>query len=175
MKIKDKNIKRNPRKDNQIRIPVIDLIDNNGVYHKSISTSAAMQMAESVGLNLVEIRADSSPPLCKIMDYGKNQYDEKKKASAARKNHKEIKIKEFKLTPNIGQHDIAIKIKHAREEIEAGNQIKVVLKYKKREIIHKDVGVETVKRFLEGMDDIGQYAAPTVIGNQCVCVVQKKV
>ncbi len=175
MKIKDKHIKRNPRKDNQIRIPIIDLIDSNGVYHKSISTISAMQMAESVGLNLVEIRADSNPPLCKIMDYGKNQYEEKKKASAARKNHKEIKIKEFKLTPNIGQHDIDIKIKHARTEIMEGNQVKVILKYKKREIIHKDVGIETVKRFLEGLSDIGQYATPTVIGNQCVCVVQQKV
>ncbi len=170
-----KQIKKRPRIDHQIKIPVIDLIDQDGTYHQNINTSVALSMAQSAGMNLVEIRPMSAPPMCKIMDYGKFCYDESKKASAARKKQKEVLVKEFRISPNIGQRDLDIKIKRAREELTDGNQVRIVLVYERREIVHKDVGLATIKKFTTALEDLGKITSePELLGKKCTCVIHPK-
>ena len=172
---KNNQVKKRPRIDNQIRVPVIDVIDQNGTYHKNISTSAGMQMAQMSGLNLVEINPMHTPPMCKIMDYGKFCYEESKKSSAARKKQKEILIKEFRISPNIGQRDLEIKIKHAKETLQDGNKVRIVLIYERREILHKDLGLEAIKKFTDALSDLGKIGAePELMGRKCICIVQPK-
>lgn len=172
---KNNQVKKRPRIDNQIRVPVIDVIDQNGTYHQNISTSVGMQMAQTAGMNLVEINPMRTPPMCKIMDYGKFCYEESKKASAARKKQKEILIKEFRISPNIGQRDLDIKIKHAKEALEEGNKVRIVLIYERREIVHKDLGLEAIKKFTDALADLGKIGAePELMGRKCICIVQPK-
>lgn len=172
---KKSGMKKRHRIDGQIRVTTVDLIDQDGTYHKNVATSSAMQMAADAGLSLVEIRPQSIPPMCKIMDYGKFCYEETKKASATRKKQREVTTKEFRISPNIGQNDLNIKIKHARQAIEEGHKVRITMVYVRREIMHAEIGMEVMKKFIHSIEDISKvFEEPKLMGKRCICVVQPK-
>jgi translation initiation factor IF-3 len=107
-----------------------------------------------MGLDLVLVAPNANPPVCKIMDLGKYKYELKKKAKEAKKKQKIILVKELRLRPKIEEHDYKVKLKHAREFIEEGNKVRVVLRFKGREIAHSDAGLELLKRFANDLSDI---------------------
>jgi translation initiation factor IF-3 len=107
-----------------------------------------------MGLDLVLVAPNANPPVCKIMDLGKYKYELKKKAKEAKKKQKIILVKELRLRPKIEEHDYKVKLKHAREFIEEGNKVRVVLRFKGREIAHSEAGLELLKRFANDLSDI---------------------
>ena len=96
-------------------------------------------MAEDVGLDLVEISPNASPPVCKIMDFGKYKYEQQKRESEARKKQKIIEVKEIKLRPNIDQHDYQVKMKAVRKFIDGGDKVKITLRFRGREMAHVEL------------------------------------
>lgn len=105
-----------------------------------MSPLEALRLAESKGLDLIEIAPDAKPPTCKLMDYGKYKYEQKKKAQEARKNQTVIVIKEIQLRPRTDQHDLETKLKHARRFLEDGCKVKFNMRFRGREMAHMDLG-----------------------------------
>ena len=111
-----------------------------------MSTQDALQLAEELGLDLVEISPNSEPPVCKITDLGKLKYQSQKKASEARKNQRVIEIKEIKMRPNIDTHDYETKMKAVRRFFDEGDKVKLTLRFRGREMAHLELGMELLNR-----------------------------
>ncbi|MGC9033602.1 MAG: translation initiation factor IF-3 [Thermosulfidibacteraceae bacterium] len=138
----------------QIRFQEVRLIGPDGSQIGIISSKEALEKAREMGLDLVLVAPNANPPVCKIMDLGKYKYELKKKAKEAKKKQKIILVKELRLRPKIEEHDYKVKLKHAREFIEEGNKVRVVLRFKGREIAHSEAGLELLKRFANDLSDI---------------------
>ena len=119
-----------PRVNGQIRVPQIRLIDHEGNNRGVVDPRDAVRAAEELGLDLVEISPNASPPVCKIMDFGKFKYEQQKKAAEARKNQKVIEIKEVKFRPNIDTHDYDVKMRSVNKFLSEGDKVKVTLRFR---------------------------------------------
>lgn len=117
-------------------------------------------MAEARGLDLIEIAPNAKPPTCKIMDYGKYKYELKKKEHQARKNQTVITIKEIQLRPRTDQHDLEVKLKHARRFLLEGDKVKVNLRFYGREMAHQDLGFELLKKVTQTLQDVALVEVP---------------
>ncbi|WP_168464473.1 translation initiation factor IF-3 [Wolbachia endosymbiont of Ctenocephalides felis wCfeT] len=145
----------------------VRLVDHTGQMIGIVSIEKALMSAQSVGLDLVEIAPDSTPPVCKILDYSKQKYDAKKKASEVKKKQRTLTIKEIKLGPNIGDHDYGTKLRQTRGFLTHGHKIKVIMRFKGRELINTDVGLEKLERLIRDTEDIAKVElAPKREGNQ---------
>jgi translation initiation factor IF-3 len=134
-------IPTNFRHNEQIRISPIFLINDKDEKIGSVSTSDALRMAREAGLDLVEVAPTARPPVCKILDYGKWRYQQQKKVDKSRASARGGQLKELKLkTVKIGDHDLMIKINHAREFLKEGNKVQFTLQFKGREMAHIDLG-----------------------------------
>ena len=143
------------------------LVDHNGEKVGNVSIERALESAQSVGLDLVEIAPDSTPPVCKILDYSKQKYDAKKKASEAKKKHKTLTTKEIKMGPNIGDHDYGTKLRQTRDFLGHGHKVKVTMRFRGRELTNTDIGVEKLERLIRDTEDIAKVElAPKREGNQ---------
>jgi translation initiation factor IF-3 len=140
-------VKEGPRVNGEINVPQIQLIDQDGQNHGAVDTDTAVAMAEEVGLDLVEIAPNSSPPVAKIMDYGKYKYQAQKKAAEARKKQKTIEVKEIKMRPNIDTHDYDVKMRAIRRFFEEGDKVKVTLRFRGREMAHQELGMQLLTGF----------------------------
>lgn len=120
----------------------------------------ALRMAEDKGLDLIEIAPNATPPTCKIMDYGKYKYEEKKKAAASRKNQVIVTIKEIQMRPRTDQHDFETKMKHARRFILDGDKVKINLRFMGREMAHQEAGVAVIRKAIEFVKDISLVESP---------------
>jgi translation initiation factor IF-3 len=129
-----------PRVNRQINSPTVLLIDHEGHKRGVVPTPDAIQMAEDVGLDLVEVAATASPPVCKLLDFGKFKYQEQKKANEARKKQKVIEIKEIKMRPGIDDNDYDVKMRAMKRFLEEGDKVKVTLRFRGRELAHQDLG-----------------------------------
>jgi translation initiation factor IF-3 len=114
----------------------------------------ALRLAEDRGLDLIEIAPTAQPPTCKIMDYGKYKYENKKKAAAARKKQIIVTVKELQIRPRTDQHDLETKLKHARRFILDGDKVKLNLRFMGREMAHQEQGMAILKRVMEELSDI---------------------
>ena len=141
-----------PRVNEEIRIPVVRLIDNEGEMQGVMSTREAIQRAYSVGLVLVEISPNAEPPVVKILDFGKFKYEQQKKRNEARKKQKVIEIKEIKVRPNIDENDYQVKLRQMKGFIDEGDKVKVTLRFRGREMAHQDIGVRVLERIRADMD-----------------------
>jgi translation initiation factor IF-3 len=119
-----------------------------------VSLREALDMAEDSNLDLVEVAPDADPPVCKIMDYGKFQYDKQRRERKARKQQKNVEIKEFQITPKTGDYHLEISLRKARRWIEDGLKVRVRVKFKGREITHPDIGRERLEKIAAGLGDI---------------------
>jgi translation initiation factor IF-3 len=131
------------------------VIDSEGNQIGIIGTREALQMAEEAGLDLVEIVPDSKPPVCKIIDFGKYRYDQTKREKESKKARHVIKVKEIKVKPNIDDHDLETKLRHAREFLEEGHKVKFTCQFRGREMAHTEIGESLIKRCCDTLGDIG--------------------
>ena len=129
-----------------------DNIEEPGIY----TISAALKKADELSLDLVEISAKADPPVCKIMDYQKYLYQQKKKAKEMKLNSSKIVIKEIRFGPNTDEHDFQFKLKHAREFLEDGNKVKASIFFRGRSIKFADQGEKQLLRFAVDLEDIGR-------------------
>ena len=130
----------------------VQLIDHEGNNLGAVETQSALQKAFDVGLDLVEISPNTKPPVCKILDYGKYKYEAQKKANMARKHQKTQDVKEIKMRPNIDVHDYDIKMRSVIRFIESGDKVKVTIRFRGREMAHKELGMQLLERVREQMD-----------------------
>ncbi len=121
-----------------------------------MSVPEALEQAEAIGLDLVEVAPNAKPPVCKIMDYGKYLYEEKKKSQEAKKRQTQIQVKEIKFRPRTDDHDLETKVKHIRRFIEDGDRCKVTVFFRGREMAHKDRGQIVLDRAVEMLADIAK-------------------
>ena len=153
-------------------MPEIRLIDQDGENAGVVSPAAAMEMAEDVGLDLVEISPGASPPVCKIMDFGRFKYEQQKKAVEAKKKQKIIEIKEVKFRPNIDTHDYDVKMRSVTKFLGDGDKVKVTLRFRGREMAHQERGRELLTRIADDIEEIGKIEAmPKMEGRQMIMVV----
>ena len=131
-----------------IRVPQIRVVLADGTNNGIMNTYDAIKLAQEQGLDLVEINTRSQPPVCKIMDYGKFKYEEKKKAQAAKKNQQVQELKELTFRPNTDDNDLNHKLDQAKGFLEEGNKVKFTVRFRGREIVHADIGKEKLQWIL---------------------------
>ena len=141
-----------PRVNEDIRVPQVRLIDQDGEMLGVMTAREAIQRAYSVGLDLLEISPNADPPVCKILDFGKFKYEQQKKKNEAKKRQKVIEIKEIKVRPNIDENDYQVKLRAMKSFIEEGDKVKVTLRFRGREMAHQDIGVKVLERIRADME-----------------------
>jgi translation initiation factor IF-3 len=156
-------INEKTRVNQQIRISPVRVIDQDGEQIGILPIEKALETAEQLGLDLVEVAPMARPPVCRIMDYGKFKYEEQRKAREARKKQHQVQIKEVKLRPGIEEHDLDFKTRHARRFLEEGNKVKVTMMFRGRQIANPQLGRVVLERMVEEIADVGKVeAAPTM-------------
>jgi translation initiation factor IF-3 len=153
-------INEKTRVNQQIRISPVRVIDQEGEQIGILPIEKALETAEQLGLDLVEVAPMARPPVCRIMDYGKFKYEEQRKAREARKKQHQVQIKEVKLRPGIEEHDLEFKTRHARRFLEEGNKVKVTLMFRGRQIAHPELGRIVMDRLVESIQDVGRVESP---------------
>jgi len=161
-----------PRINERIRGGDIRLIGAEGENVGVVSPERALQMAEEAGLDLVEISPNASPPVCKIMDFGKYKYETQKKEAEARKKQKIIEIKEIKFRPNTDKHDYEVKMRSVFKFLEEGDKVKITLRFRGREMAHQNLGRELLERVAEDTKDVGTVENfPKMEGRQMIMLI----
>ena len=142
------------RVNHRIRVPEVRVIGADGAMLGVLQTHEAMRMAQEQGLDLVEVNPKADPPVCKILDFGKYKYEEKKKTAEAKRKQTVVEIKEIKLRPKTDDHDINFKTKAARRFIESGHKVKVTVRFRGREITHPEKAQEQLDVVIKGLEDL---------------------
>ncbi|MBK6877562.1 MAG: translation initiation factor IF-3 [Ignavibacteria bacterium] len=156
--MKEKNFKE--RTNEQIRAPQVRVVDEDGNSLGVMTNSDALFISRSRGLDLVEISPNSKPPVCKIVDYGKFNYERQKKEKLAKKNQHVMHIKEIRFNPNTDTHDIEFKTKHLRQFLMEGHKVKAYVMFKGRMITHPEIGHKLMNEIVEKLNDISKIEAP---------------
>ncbi|MFA9201737.1 MAG: translation initiation factor IF-3, partial [Cypionkella sp.] len=145
--------------------------ENLGVMY----TREAIEQANEIGLNLVEISPNADPPVAKFLDVGKHRYEAQKKANQARKTQKTQDIKEIKMRPNIDDHDYDVKMRSVAKFIGEGDKVKMTLRFRGREMAHQELGIELLRRVQDDVTEIAKVEAfPRLEGRQMVMVLAPK-
>lgn len=155
----------------EIRSPKVRLISHTGEQVGVVSLHEALAMADDVGLDLVEISAGSTPPVCKIMNYGKFRYDQTKREKENKKAQHQIKVKEVKVKPNIDSHDLETKMRHARDFINKGNKVKITCTFRGREMVHTSIGEKLMRSICDDLEDIATPESPMKMFGRALTVV----
>jgi translation initiation factor IF-3 len=145
-----------PRVNERIRAPEIRLIGAEGENLGVLPPLRAMELAEQAGLDLVEISPNATPPVCKIMDFGKFKYEQQKRESEARKKQKIIEVKEIKFRPGTDTHDYEVKMRNVMKFLENGDKVKVTLRFRGREMAHQNLGRELLERVADDVKELGK-------------------
>lgn len=165
-------VKDGPRINDEIRVPRVLLIDQNGEKQGEMPTASAMEAAEEAGLDLVEIVPNANPPVCKILDYGKFKFQEQKKKNEARKRQKVVELKEIKLRPNIDVHDYEVKAKAMTRFFEEGDKVKVTLRFRGREMAHPELGMKLLLKVKADFDEVAKVEyEPRMEGRQMIMIL----
>ena len=144
----------------QIRDKEVRLIGPDGEQIGVMSSKEAYFKAKDAGLDLVKISPNAKPPVCKIVDYGKYRYEQTRKAKEAKKKQRTVETKEIRLSPNIDTNDLNTKVNQTKKFLQKGNKIKVSLRFRGREMAHKDVGREILNSFYEQLKDVAVVDKP---------------
>ncbi len=142
------------RVNNAIRAMQLRVIDSDGKQLGILPRNEALRLAEERSLDLVEVAPNADPPVAKLMDFGKYQYERAKREREARKARKEIEVKEIRLRPKTGEHDIGFKVRQARSFLESGAKVKVRIRFRGREITHPEVATRQLARIAEDLADV---------------------
>ena len=161
--------------NDEIRVPQVRLIDENGEMVGVMSARDAMLRAYDIGLDLLEISPNAVPPVCKLTDYGKFKYEQQKKANEARKRQKVVELKEIKVRPNIDDHDYEVKMKQMKSFIGEGDKVKVTLRFRGREMAHQELGIKVLERIrIELGETIKVEQMPRLENRQMIMVLAPK-
>ncbi len=161
--------------NDEIRAVEARVIDDKGEQLGIMKVSAALSLAYDKGLDLVEISPNSTPVVCRIMDYGKYRFEREKKEKEQRKKQQTIDIKEIQLSCRIDTHDFETKLKHARRFLDDGAKVKVCIKFKGREMSHTAIGMEVITKFADACTDIGVIEKkPVLDGRQMIMFINSK-
>jgi translation initiation factor IF-3 len=164
-----------PRYNEFIQSPKVRVIDENGENLGVLYTREAMEQAQAVGLDLVEVSPNADPPVAKFLDVGKHKYEAQKKANAARKSQKTQEIKEIKMRPNIDDHDYDTKMKAIHKFIGEGDKVKITLRFRGRELSHGQLGMVLLKRVQDDTAEIAKIESyPRMEGRQMLMVISPK-
>lgn len=160
------------RLNEKIRVPEVRLIDDEGNQVGVVPTPDALKMAQEKGLDLVEIAPQAQPPVCKVMDYGKYLFQQKKKAGEAKKKQKVIVVKEVQFRPRIDDHDFEFKKNHAIRFLEHGDKVKAIIRFRGREMAHQALGRAVLDRLIEEVKEYGTVDGhPEMQGNRMMIVL----
>ena len=168
-------VKSGPRFDDMIQSDKVRVIDENGENLGVMFTNEAIEQANAIGLNLVEVSPNADPPVCKFLDVGKHRYEAQKKANAARKTQKTQQIKEIKMRPNIDDHDYDVKMRSVTKFLEEGDKVKMTLRFRGREMAHQDIGYRLLERVKAETATIAKVESePQLEGRQMLMVLAPK-
>lgn len=155
-----------------IRISPIRLIDENDNPVGVIEVDEAKRLAKEAGLDLVEVAPKGDPPVCKIMDYGKWKYAQKKKEQKARSHAKQSELKGMRLRPKIDSHDLGIKMNKAREFLVDGDKVQFTMLFRGREMAHRNLGLDSMRRICQDLSDIAKVESePKMMGRRATMVL----
>ncbi|MHC4510694.1 MAG: translation initiation factor IF-3 [Planctomycetota bacterium] len=154
--------KRGLRTNGGIQARVVRLIDGENNQVGIIDTSEALARAREIGLDLVEVAPTSDPPVCRIMDYGKWVYEQKRKTREAHKKHHKhtASLKEIRLRPETDRHDLDMKLKHGREFLEKGHKLQFTMFFRGRQMLHRDRGYAVLEEITESLQDLAKIERP---------------
>ena len=144
---------RDLRINGMIRVREVRLIDDEGNQMGIVPTIDAVRMAQEKGMDLVEIAPQASPPVCRILDYGKFKFEQEKKNRESKKKQKLVKMKEIRMQPKIEEHDLQFKTKHVKEFLDEGNKVKVTVRFRGRELAHTELGKDVLDQVLVLLED----------------------
>lgn len=162
-----------PRINEQIRYSPVRLIGAEGEQHGIVPTSQALEMARDAGLDLVEVAGKERPPVCKLMDYGKFRYEQSRKSAKA-KGHQQ-KLKEIRVRPKTGEHDISTKVNQARQFLQHHDKVLINVMFRGREMQHIEEGKKTIDHILEMLLDVAKVEkAPTMEGKRMTALLAPK-
>lgn len=142
------------RINREIRAPKVRVIDKDGSQLGVMLLHEALGRAEVSGLDLVEISPTAEPPVCKIIDYGKFRYQITKKEKESKKSQHQVKVKEIKVKPNTDDHDLQVKMRHARDFIAKGNKVRLTCVFRGREMQHPEFGIRVVQKMIDDLSDV---------------------
>jgi translation initiation factor IF-3 len=163
------------RINERIRVPQVRVIGDEGEQLGVMDIRDAIRAAREKGLDLVEVAATADPPVCRIIDFGKFQYEAKKKANEAKKKQVTITVKEVKFRPGTDDHDYSYRMKHAREWLEEGDKVKATIWFRGREMTHRELGARILERLEKDLLDVGEVEArPRMEGNQMFIILGPK-
>ncbi|HEX9423907.1 MAG TPA: translation initiation factor IF-3 [Pyrinomonadaceae bacterium] len=159
----------------RIRVPQVRVIGEEGEQLGVLDIRDAIRAAREKGLDLVEVAATADPPVCRIIDFGKFQYEAKKKANEAKKKQVTITVKEVKFRPGTDDHDYDYRMKHAREWLEGGDKVKATIWFRGREMTHRELGARILEKLEKDLIDVGEVEArPRMEGNQMFIILGPK-
>ncbi|QCE33823.1 translation initiation factor IF-3 [Acetobacteraceae bacterium] len=163
--------KDGPRLNEEIRTPQVRVVAANGDMVGILPIREAISRAYAEGMDLLEISPTATPPVCKILDYGKFKYEQQKKKNEARKKQKVIELKEVKIRPGTGEHDFQVKLRAVQSFLEAGDKVKVSLRFKGREMAHQELGVKIMERLREEIGEVGKAELMPKLENRQMIMV----
>ncbi len=164
------------RTNRRIRAREVRVIGAEGDQLGVLPIMDAMRAAQDAGLDLVEVAPTARPPVCKIMDFGRYKYESKKKAMEAKRKQTVIQVKEVKIRPKTDEHDYQFKFRHAVRFLTAGDKVKLTVLFRGREITHKQVAFERLRRFQEDLQDLGVVEQePRMDGRTMMMIMAPKV
>jgi translation initiation factor IF-3 len=159
----------------EISVPNVRLVGPDGEMIGIVTIRDAIAQAEETGFDLVEISPNADPPVCKLLDFGKFKYEQQKKKNEARKKQKIIEVKEIKLRPNIDDHDYDVKMRAATNFLDEGDKVKVTMRFRGREMMHQDLGMNVLMRVKDQLDPLAKVEqTPQLEGRQMTMVLAPK-
>jgi len=163
------------RVNTAIRSPKIRLIDDEGNQMGVVDNRAALEKAREKDLDLVEVAPGSNPPVCRIMDYGKYKFEQEKRKKMARKKQHVVHVKEIRFKIRIEEHDYQFKIKHIKEFLERKDKVRVSLRFRGRELAHKELGMELLNRVANDVAAWGEIdSSPKLLGKTITMTINPK-
>jgi len=160
------------RKNEEIQAPQVRLISSDGEQIGVVPLEEAQETSQDEGLDLVEVVPNAEPPVCRIMDYGKFRFEQSKKKNAARKKSKQIQVKEVKFRPNTEEGDYQVKLRNLQKFLDQGDKAKVTLRFRGREMAHRDIGARLLERVKEDLAEIATVEQfPKLEGRQMIMVL----
>ncbi|MBG60474.1 MAG: translation initiation factor IF-3 [Peredibacter sp.] len=163
-----------PRVNEQIKVPEVRLIGDNGDQYGVVGIQRAAEIADEQGLDLVEVSPNAKPPVVKLIDYGKFKYQQQKKAAEAKKKQVTINVKEVKFRPAIDIHDLQTKLKKVHKFLEQGDKVKMLMQFRGREMAHKEIGLGKFNEIIKGVvdeTDASVEAPVKMMGNRAIAML----
>lgn len=140
--------------------------------HEIVSIERALEIAESFNMDLVEVAPQASPPVCKVIDFGKYMYEKKKKEKEAKKKQHTIQVKELRFRPTTDDHDLEFKTRHAREFLTSGDKVKATVQFRGRDMLYTDQGKKLLTELAQSLDDVSKIESqPTMEGRRMIMIL----